>query len=144
MSKDLRSLVRGAVCALTAISASSALAADEPAGRYSMSPAEGGGVIRLDRETGAMSLCTGKEGEWTCKPIHEKAPTSAPTPQADATPPDQAPNDAAPPAPPGDLKMPTERDVDQLFDYVEGMVKKFKERIERLEEEAKKEPATPL
>jgi NADP-dependent 3-hydroxy acid dehydrogenase YdfG len=35
-------------------------------------------------------------------------------------------------------------DVDKLFDYVEGMVKKFKERIERLEREAKKDPEIPL
>lgn len=40
--------------------------------------------------------------------------------------------------------MPTEKDVDKLFDYVEGMVKKFKERIDRLEREAKKEPDVPL
>ncbi len=40
--------------------------------------------------------------------------------------------------------MPNERDVDKLFDYVEGMVKKFKERIDRLEREAHKEPDTAL
>ncbi len=51
--------------------------------------------------------------------------------------------DTVPPAPPGDLAVPTERDVDKLFDYVEGMVKKFKERIQRLEKEAQKEQ-TPL
>ncbi len=52
--------------------------------------------------------------------------------------------DTVPPAPPGDLPVPNERDVDKLFDYVEGMVKKFKERIDRLEREAKKQPETPL
>jgi len=139
-----------------------------------MTPAEGGGFIRLDRETGAMSICSGKEGEWACKPMPEtdaatkkkleqlenenralrsEKGQATPSPQAtapsgDTIPPD-APRDGAkgdtiPPAPPGDLPMPTERDVDKLFDYVEGMVKKFKERIDRLEKEAKKEPATPL
>jgi hypothetical protein len=52
--------------------------------------------------------------------------------------------DTVPPAPPGDLPVPNERDVDKLFDYVEGMVKKFKERIDRLEREAKKQPDVPL
>ena len=52
--------------------------------------------------------------------------------------------DSVPPAPPGNLDMPTEKDVDKLFDYVEGMVKKFKERIDRLEKEAKKKEETPL
>ena len=52
--------------------------------------------------------------------------------------------DAAPPPPPGDLPVPNERDVDKMFDYVEGMVKKFKERIDRLEREAKKQPEVPL
>ena len=106
-----------------------------------------------------MSFCAGKEGEWTCKPMPDaeqklqrridelesenkalkdergssSAPGSEPPPLADAT----------PPQPPGDLPMPTERDVDKLFDYVEGMVKKFKERIDRLEKEAQKEQ-TPL
>ncbi len=103
-----------------------------------------------------MSICTGKEGDWACKPIAEKqqgdaAPHRAarrreqgaqdregavrraaavePRRRSDAgRRPDGA--DTVPPAPPGNLDMPTEKDVDKLFDYVEGMVKKFKERIE--------------
>lgn len=149
-----------AAAGLAALLAAQALAAeDASSGRYTMSPAEGG-VVRLDKETGAMSFCAGKEGEWTCKPMPDAeqklqrrigelesenralkeerrssaAPGSEPPPLA---------GDATPPQPPGDLPMPTERDVDKLFDYVEGMVKKFKERIERLEKEAQKDQ-TPL
>lgn len=164
--KDRRPWLVGVVAALTA---GPAWAAEDTSGRYTMSPAEGG-VIRLDRETGAMSFCTGKEGAWSCKEMPEteselrkrveqlegekraleaekrlrdgllgggpsaKAPESGEPPAGDTL----------PPAPPGDLPIPNERDVDKLFDYVEGMVKKFKERIDRLEREAKKEPEVPL
>jgi hypothetical protein len=126
-----------------------------------MSPTEGG-VIRLDRQTGAMAFCSGSAGDWTCKDMPEsesalkkrveelegeKRALEAEKQLRDA--PSGAPEDGsqsgeAVPAPPGDLPMPNERDVDKLFDYVEGMVKKFKERIDRLEREAQKEPGTPL
>lgn len=155
--------------------AAPALAAGEEPGRYTMTPTEGG-VIRLDRETGAMSICTGKEGEWSCKAMPDtedamkkrverlegekraleaekqlrNSPLGGPIAKAPATseppPGPGAPHagDTVPPGPPGDLPVPTEQDVDKLFDYVEGMVKKFKERIDRLEREAKKEPDVPL
>lgn len=155
--------------AITAVAAAPAWAAPgDDAGRYTMSPAEGG-VIRLDRETGAMAFCSGSAGNWSCKEMPEsesalkkrveelegekraleaerrlrdgllggrpsaKAPGAGEPPAGDTV-----------PAPPGDLPVPNERDVDKLFDYVEGMVKKFKERIERLEREAKKDPEIPL
>jgi hypothetical protein len=149
--------------ALALLAAAPSWAAGEDAGRFTMSPAEGG-VIRLDRETGAMAFCSGTAGNWSCKDMPEaesalrkrveelegekraleaerrlrdgpqtKAPETGEPPAADAV-----------PAPPGDLPVPTERDVDKLFDYVEGMVKKFKERIDRLEREAKKDPEVPL
>jgi hypothetical protein len=127
-----------------------------------MSPAEGG-VIRLDRETGAMSFCSGTGGNWACKDMPESETAlkkrleelegekraleaerqlrDGPLPGPSARAPEAG--DAVP-APPGDLPIPNERDVDKLFDYVEGMVKKFKERIDRLEREAKKEPEVPL
>jgi uncharacterized protein (UPF0335 family) len=142
---------------LLALSGPASAAGEEP-GRYSMSPTEGG-VIRLDRDTGAMSFCTGKEGDWTCKLMpdsegelqkridrleSEKRSLEAEKNLRESAPPEPPAGDTVPPAPPGDLAVPTEKDVDKLFDYVEGMVKKFKERIERLEREAKKEPDVPL
>jgi len=139
--------------------AAAGLAAEEPPGRYTMTPAEGG-FVRLDKETGTMSVCTRKEGAWSCelmpdaqqalksqiekleaenkalKEENERLPSAK---GADAP----VPDSEASPEPPGKLPMPTEQDVDKLFDYVEGMMKKFKERIQRLEREAKKDE-TPL
>lgn len=148
-----------AACCLAATLALPAAAAEEQSGRYTMTPTEGG-FVRLDKETGAMSFCSGKEGAWSCRPvpdaekklqsridelesenmaIRERRKLSDIDPDS-SSPPD---GDTPPPAPPGDLNMPTERDVDKLFDYVEGMLRKFKERIQRLEKEAQKEE-TPL
>ncbi len=162
-SKGRGVLFAGAVAVASLVTPLSAMAAGEEGGRFTMQPAEGG-VIRLDRETGAMSFCSGAAGNWTCKDMPEaesalkkrveqlegekraleaerrlrdgpqaKAPDAGEPPALDAVPP-----------PPGDLPIPNERDVDKLFDYVEGMVKKFKERIDRLEREANKEPDIPL
>ncbi|HRN84295.1 hypothetical protein [Hyphomicrobium sp.] len=157
-----RSGARGSLALGTLlVLAAPAWAAGEATGRYTMSPTEGG-VIRLDRETGAMSFCTGKDGAWSCKEMPEsendlaqrveelerenralrgQVERGAALPPANEPP---AAGDLVPPAPPGDLPVPTERDVDKLFDYVEGMVRKFKERIDRLEREAQKEPDLPL
>ncbi|MGE0022458.1 MAG: hypothetical protein AB7S70_02375 [Hyphomicrobium sp.] len=146
--------------AILAVLVSPAWAAGEDPGRYSMSPTEGG-VIRLDRETGAMSFCSGSAGNWTCKEMPESADAlkkrveelegekralEAEKELRDGPPGPGAagPEGDAVPAPPGDLPIPNERDVDKLFDYVEGMMKKFKERIDRLEREAKKEPGVPM
>jgi hypothetical protein len=114
-----------------------------------------------------MSFCTGKDGDWSCKDMPEtenalkkrvedleaqKRALEAERQLRDGPmggPAAKAPGPGEPPlaevpSPPGDLPMPNEKDVDKLFDYVEGMVKKFKERIDRLEKEAKKEPDMPL
>lgn len=154
--------------ALIAASALPGLAAGEDAGRFMMSPTEGG-MIRLDRQTGAMAFCSGSEGNWSCKDMPEtesalkkrvdeleaekraleaekelrQGPPGGPA--AKAPEPGEPPlAEATPPPPPGDMPLPNERDVDKLFDYVEGMVKKFKERIDRLERESKKGPEVPL
>lgn len=132
----------------------SAARGEEQSGRYTMSPTEGG-VIRLDKETGAMSFCAGKDNDWSCKPmpdaqkdlegrinqlerenkaLKEENSRLAAEGGTGGT----MPHAGEPPAPPGDLPIPREDDVDKLFDYVEGMMKKFKERIKRLEKEAQK------
>jgi hypothetical protein len=59
---------------------------------------------------------------------------------ADAPPPE---GDLAPPGGEGKVPIPSEEDVDKLFDYVEGMVKKLKERLKRLEDQ-NKDKGTPL
>lgn len=130
--------------------------ADERAGRYSMSPTDGG-FLRLDTDTGAVSMCAKKADQWACEPV--KDGQSALAAEVDKLKAEnkslkdeikrmeevfalgggQKPGDAGPPGghPGGKLDLPTEKDVDKAFDYLEGMMKKFKERLKRLEHEDK-------
>lgn len=147
-----------AAACLAAVPALPTAATEGQQDRYTMTPA-GGGFVRLDKLTGAMSFCSGKEGDWSCKPMpdaerrlqgriseleNENQALKEAGKQADAAGEPPSSGDRLPPSPPGELPMPTERDVDKLFDYVEGMVRKFKERIQRLEKEAQRKEETPL
>lgn len=123
-----------------------------------MMPVEGG-YVRLDTRTGIASICSKRGEAWACeampdaqqemrdvisrlegenaklkdelKQMEDTFGLSAPKPGG----PDGGPlsPDAGPPAP--KAQIPSEKDVDRMFDYIEGMVRKFKERIERLDKE---------
>ena len=129
----------------------------ENGGRYTLSPADGG-FVRLDRQTGSMSFCTNTDNGWRCDPMADGSETMRKEierlqseneslkankehledmlgmndPDGSGSP------DSEPPAQ-GAMKIPTEEDVDRVFDYIEGMVKKLRERIERIEKEAEQE-----
>lgn len=133
-------------------------------GRYQMTPVEDG-FMRLDTQTGAVSICKNKDGKVTCKLAEDGADKYAKDIDAlkqenqklrgeverleqhfgletNKNKPGQ-PNDLAPPVPPSTtFKVPREEDVDQMFNYIEGMLNKFRERLRRLEKEPK--PETPL
>ena len=129
---------RTTMFAIAAIVVSTGLvgAAEEKQGRYSMSPTEGG-FVRLDTLTGEMSLCKrGGNGEWACEPMRDHQQAFKPNESPGAPPDDLAPPGDGPSA---KIPIPTEQDVDKLFDYVEGMVKKLKERLKRLEEQKDKD-----
>jgi hypothetical protein len=42
-----------------------------PAGRFQLAPGDGGGFVRLDTRTGAVSHCRQENGVWRCQPIME-------------------------------------------------------------------------
>lgn len=146
-----------------------ATAQDAP-GRFTMTPTDGG-FIRMDTQTGAMSLCTGRAGDWACrampddqKKLQERIAQleqenqalkdenrrledvmglNSAKPEEGGTP--GAPGEAGPPGQPRPgFKLPTEKDLDQAFDYFEGMLKKFRDRLKKLEEEEKKDKGVPL
>ena len=58
----------GLVLALVTVLSSPVLAAEETPGRYSMSVTDEG-MVRLDTQSGAVSLGTGKAGRWVCRSI---------------------------------------------------------------------------
>lgn len=143
-----------------------AASAADPAdatGRYSMTPADGG-FVRLDRQTGAMTLCTKPDpakpdAAWNCTPMGDaqqsangeierleaenknlkadKQHLEEMLGMADPSKPGITSPDTGSIAPP--MKIPNEKDIDQAFDYIEGMVKKFRERIKKLEDDTDKE-----
>lgn len=150
--------------ALVTLGAAAAGAQERPA-RFTMTPTEGG-FVRLDTETGAVSICTRKEGQWACELLPEsqqalsrklerleaenkrleaelgrsRGPNlAAPGPQA---PPPVPPELQEPPAPKESFSLPTEQDIDKAFDYLESVIRKFRDRMKRLEDSEK--PATPL
>jgi hypothetical protein len=156
--------------AAAAAAMATAATAEDTAGRYTMMPTDGG-FVRLDTQTGVTSFCTRKEAAWACeampdaqqamrdqmakleaenkdlkeenKKIEETFGLGDPKKPApgDTEPPPMSP-DAGPPAP--KAGVPTEKDVDRMFDYIEGMVKKFKDRLERMQKEEKDKQTTPL
>lgn len=148
-----RTVIRSAGIAAVLLMASPALAErDAPTGRYIMERV-GEGMLRLDTATGAMSLCRTEAGAWLCEEIADErkaledriARLSAEnaalreqlaglgvTPKAPV---------AGDEAPGGKSKLPSERDVDQLMDTMEHMLKRFKDMMEKLQQNR---PAQPL
>ena len=142
--------------------ASGALAQDDRSGRYVMKPADGGGVIRLDTETGAMSLCARRDTQWSCQEMADtgKEPRQdldrlrAENKQLKAEvrrleslllPGDEAkgPRDPRTERPGGGrLQLPSEEDVDRAMTYLQRMFRKFRDKLKELEDEAQR--GTPL
>lgn len=124
------------------------VASQEKQGRYVMSPTENG-FVRLDTETGAMSVCAQRNGRWICELMEDeaqklqdeitrlRAEVKRLEEQAAAG---GAPSDAPTTVEPRKrLELPTEEEVDRALDYFESIFRKFRERIERFEEQERKE-----
>lgn len=131
-------------------------AAEDKLGRYTMTPTEGG-VLKLDTVTGAVSFCTRAEGDWGCKPTKDgeqilrreieglRSELSVLKEQLTkmeeiAGIGDPGKSDGR--GPHAKMDLPTEKDVDQAFDYFERMVKKLRERLNKIEGDNK--TGTPL
>ena len=152
----MHALTRCSVAVITLLAAGSAAVAQDKPGRYVMSPIEGG-FARLDTETGLMSVCKGKVDNFKC----ELAPDATVSAQKDAEkntaeakelraeikrleellglgdkPAGSKQAEERRPGGPG-FKLPSEAEVDQAFDYIEKMIKKFKSKLKQLEGEGK-------
>lgn len=112
------------------------------AGRFTMNPVDGG-VLRLDTETGALSMCKQVSGSWSCtmlpddrsaidaelarlKRENEDLKGSVKRLEELAGMPDDGKR--------GKAQLPTEEDIDKAMSYVQRMLKKFKEKLKELEE----------
>jgi len=124
------------------------LAAEESGGRYSMSPTDEG-VVRLDTKTGAMALCTRKDDRWACEDMNdsqrvlmseieklqeENKSLKDQVEHLEATL-GLGENQADAPKPGSTFALPSEEEVDKAFDFLEGVLGKLRERIEKLKKE---------
>ena len=129
-------------------------ATGEKPGRYSMSPVEGGGFVRLDTETGQMSLCQRRDGDWSCREMAEperglgseidrlaaenKRLKGEIRQMEDIMLGDKGEQGRAEDgtrsgrAGPG-FKLPSEQDVDEAMDYAQRMLRRFRERMKEFE-----------
>lgn len=60
------------VAALVALGATAGKAQDK-SNRYSLSPAEGGGYVRLDNQTGEMAICRLRNEQWVCQEMADRS-----------------------------------------------------------------------
>jgi hypothetical protein len=129
------------------------MAQESRSGRYTMHKADDG-FVRLDTETGAVALCKKSDKGWGCEDMTDSRGNGA---AASGTPGNEgesaglarknaelraeikrmeelldlrgnrgARNDHS-------FKLPSEKEVDQALDYFERMLKKFQDRLNRLE-----------
>lgn len=130
-----------AIPAIVALGVGAAtVASQERQGRFVMSPTENG-FVRLDTETGAMSVCTQRNGRWICELMEDEAKAlrdenarlraEVKRLQDEAALAEQAPSTRQPER---QLELPTEEEVDKALDYFENIFRKFRERIEKFED----------
>ena len=120
----------------------------EPAGgRYKLTPVEGGAFLRLDTQTGAVSVCQRKDGSWACECRARRPPRARDRRSAAsstenrelqgavkrleellALPDPEGPDRRAQRSGPK-IQLPSEADVDWAMDYVQRMMRKFKDRM---------------
>ena len=151
-------MMRRTMIAAAAIAATTAAVwaqSPERQGRYSMSPAEGGGFARLDTETGAVSICQKKDADWACREMEDEGRKLRSDNERLSKENNLLKDElkrledvvAGIPGRPGkdrpgeQFKLPSEEDVDKALDYVDRMFKKFRDKLKELDRDKN---ATPL
>ena len=108
-------------------------------GRYAMTPVDGG-FLRMDTDTGTVSLCARKTGNWSCETVPDDYKTIQK--EADRLAHENASlrrelselrRDGGPPSKSSErkLELPSEEEVDKAIGQLEKYLKKFKGLIER-------------
>jgi hypothetical protein len=118
-------------------------AGDERAGRFTMQPTDGG-FLRLDTATGDVTLCAKVAGTFECRPVKddrdlqseiarlvkENNELKAEIKRLD----DQLGLNGGKGQAQRKLELPSEQDVDKAFTYLEGMLRKFRDKLKDLED----------
>jgi hypothetical protein len=119
------------------------VAPEKPA-RFTMQPIDGG-FLRMDTETGAMSLCMKRGAGVACEPVEDQRAGQSEVDRLtqenkalredlkrleDLVTADRHRKPARGPK----FELPTEEDVDKAMSYVERMLKKFRDKMKDFEQ----------
>ena len=131
------------------------------ASRYSMTPVEGGG-LRLDTQTGAVSLCKESNGQLVCASVADETietrsrlealevensalKAELAKLQAVTAKPAAPGKEIEPPSGPREsrkLKPPSDHEIDQMMAFVEKMARRLKGMVQDLQREQSAPPAS--
>lgn len=149
-----RTLLGAGVLTILVFTSPAAFAQTDTTSRYTMAPTENG-FVRLDTVTGAMSLCQKAPQGWSCRAMDsnggasdrreidrlraENAELRSEVLRLEQRLAEQKEGDSSdfssqhvP-----QLELPKEEDVDEAIDYLEGMIRKFRERFENFGEKTR-------
>ena len=113
----------------------------QEAGRFTMRPTDEG-MLRLDTQTGEVSLCSKATGNWACRSVPDERAAleneidrlNAENRQLRAQLGKPGDTDKTKEAP--TLRLPTDREVAELKSFLQKMMREFKALLEPREEEA--------
>ena len=102
-------------------------------GRYTMAPVDGG-FLRMDTDSGVVSLCAKKEAAWRCETVPDDYRALQLENEALKKELSELRRDG-PAGPTGKvekkLELPSDEDIDKAFDKVDKYLRKFRELIEK-------------
>ena len=108
-------------------------AADAPpaSGRYTMAPVDGG-FLRMDTDTGAVSLCAKKAAAWNCETVPDDYKAMQQENEALKRELSELRREGGPTAKAErKLELPSEEEIDKAISQVEKYMRKFKGLIEK-------------
>jgi len=149
-------LLAASLAAMLIVSPVSTATAAENDGRFTMTPTDDG-FLRLDSQSGAVSLCARSSNGWSCKPVdndhlasHDKMAALAKENDVLKREVDelrraldsQIGNGARKGLGPKGFKIPSDEDVDKFMTFLERLARKFRGMVNDLKEN--QQPGTPL
>ncbi len=153
---NIRSVTALALALATGLAAGAmtlpAMATGGVPGRYTLTPADGGAFVRLNSQTGEVSVCKRQDGQWACDAVADdrralqqeidrlntenadlKSAVRRLEDMVGLGESDPSKNKRAESQVPV-FKLPSEQDIDQAVGYVQRMIKKLKDKLREFEE----------
>ena len=139
----------GLTLALITALAGPVLAVESAPGRYTMTATDNG-MLRLDTQTGAVSLCTGRAGHWVCRSVADdrlaleneidrlsnenRRLQAALARRGIEVPPEVKPQPDAP-----GFWRPSDKHVEEFMTFFEKVMRRFRQIAESMQDDTPKE-----